>query len=46
MKNEYCLKNKIPLLRIRFDETDKINDLVITFLKEKQYVKQSIRKNP
>lgn len=32
-KNEWCEKNKIPLLRIRYDQKPLINDLIEDFLK-------------
>lgn len=32
IKNEYCLKNNIPLLRIRYDEIDKIEKLIDRFV--------------
>lgn len=38
-KNEYCYKNKIPLLRIRFDQAPLISDMIDDFLanREKYY---------
>lgn len=33
-KNEYCKKNNIPLLRIKYTEKDKIEEILSTFLKD------------
>lgn len=43
-KNEWCEKNKIPLLRIRYDQKPLINDLVEDFLKNpKAYIMEHNR---
>ena len=34
MKDEYCFINNIPLLRIRYDEVDNLENILDTFLKE------------
>lgn len=35
MKNEYCIKNNIPLLRINYKQEKEIRDILISFLIEK-----------
>lgn len=33
LKNKYCKKNDIPLLRIKYTEKDKIEEILSSFLK-------------
>lgn len=37
IKRDFCKSNNIPLLELRYDETDKYEELILTFLEQNKY---------